>query len=83
MKIKRTIFVPETIEVEAQYVVMIRVGDLRNMSAYDPPGEWHWFALCGDSAKRAESEKRRTRRDNYWVNVKIDLLTKEETSKLP
>ena len=82
MKIKRTIYIPQTIEVEVQYVVMIRIGACDGMGSYSPSSEWHLFALCGDDKELAEIKKEQALRENSWVDVEIELLTNEEISKL-
>ena len=82
MKVKKTIYIPQTVEVEAQYVVMIRTAAYDGMGSYSPAGEWHWFALCGDDKEFAEIKKEQAFHNNTWVDVEIELLTDEEISKL-
>lgn len=83
MKVKKTIYIPKTIEVEAQYVVTIRTDACDGMGSYSPASKWHWFALCGDDKELAEIKKEQAFRDNTWVDVEIELLTDEEINKLP
>ena len=83
MKVEKTIYVPQTVEVEVQYVVMIRIASYDGMGSYSPAGKWCWFALCGDNKELAESKKEQAYRNNTWVNVKIELLTNEEINQLP
>jgi hypothetical protein len=83
MKIERTIYIPKIVEVEVQYVVMIRTAAWDGMGSYTPAGKWHWFALCGDNKELAENQKEQAYRDNCWVDVKIELLTDKEINQLP
>ena len=83
MKVERTICVPKTIEVDAQYVVVIRRAGYEGMGAFSPAEDWHWFALCGDNKELAENKKREALDKNFWVDVEIRLLTDEEIDILP
>ena len=83
MKVERTIYIPKIIEVEVQYVVMIRSAAWDGMGAYSPAGEWHWVALCGNNKELAENKKKQALHNYTWVDVKIEFLTDEEISKLP
>lgn len=83
MKIERTIYVPKTIEVEAQYVVVIRAAAYDGMGTYFPAGKWHWFTVCGDSKEIAEYSKAQALHEYSWVDVEIKLLTDEELSQMP
>ena len=82
MKVERTIYTPQTIEVEAQYVVMIRTAAYDGMGAYSSAGKWHWLALCGDNKELAENKKEQAFHDYWWVDVKIELLTDKEINQL-
>lgn len=83
MKVERTIYIPKTIEVEAQYVVVIRGGADCGMGFYSPAGKWHWLALCGDNKELAENKKEQASHEYSWVDIEIKLLTDEEISQLP
>ena len=82
MKVERTIYIPKTIEVEAQYVVVIRTSGYSGMGCYSQAGDWHWLALCGDNKELAKSKKKQAIHDYSWVDVDIKLLTDEEISQL-
>lgn len=83
MKVVRTIYTPQTIEVEVQYVVVIRTASCDGMGAYSPASKWHCFALCGNDKELAENKKEQAFHNNVWVDVEIKLLTNEEINQLP